>query len=84
MATLEQATRPMPKNFQPAGPVGYSPLSGMPALPPVTFDDHPKLDMFLRCAIPPFLTSADALRQYYRGGLIPQTRIFGNVKILGT
>lgn len=38
-------------------------------------DLQPGLNAMMRCPLPPVSVSPDSLRQYYRGGQLPQTRV---------
>jgi hypothetical protein len=56
---------------------GYSPVT--PAVPisgPFTSPIFPPgPNPFLRCPLPPVVVTPDSLRQFYRDGMIPQSRI---------
>jgi hypothetical protein len=38
---------------------------------------EPTLNPMMKCPLPPISVSPDSLRQYYRGGMFPQKRLFG-------
>ena len=49
-------------------------------------DLQPTLSPMMRCPLPPIAVSPDSLRQFYRGGMLPQKRLFGpsNNKLSGS
>lgn len=61
-----------------AGPAPVQgPLPGLPAA-------HPSLSSFLRCPLPILVASpSDNLRQFYRGGVIPQHRFTPPPSLIG-
>lgn len=70
MATLEQATSVDTSKMTRIEP------PTRPAFPVVPdAEQQPGLSMFLRCPMPPISVTPDTLRQFYRGGQIPQHRV---------
>lgn len=60
---------------------GYIPVTASPqaSLPPLS-DLQPTINTMIRCPLPPIFQAApDSLRQFYRGGVIPQTRLLSAV-----
>lgn len=61
---------------------------GVPQHPPISntgVDLQPSFNSMMRCPLPPLQVSPDSLRQFYRGGQLPQTRILtpNNIAISG-
>jgi hypothetical protein len=67
--TLAEATAPRDMT-------AYAPAPAQPPIAgPYTPAFPPDIDPFLRCPLPPVQATPDSLRQFYRGGQIPQRRI---------
>ena len=60
--------------------VGFEAAAAPPATQPMPSIDYatgpatPNLSM-MRCSLPPIMASTDSVRQFYRGGAIPQSRL---------
>lgn len=76
MPTLSESQQPRPAN--------YSPVTA-PSIPPVFSRSlEPVFNPVLRCPLPPINAGPDNLRQYYRGGDVPQSRIMPPGILSGT
>ena len=53
--------------------------NGRPSATPPSKDLEPGLDSMMKYPLPPVSVSPDSLRQYYRGGQLPQKRIISSV-----
>lgn len=53
---------------------GYEPVTPAPG-PTPAYQPSSNLNPFLRSPLPATSATPDALRQFYNGGLVPQTRI---------
>jgi hypothetical protein len=65
MPTLEQATQPLPANYERATPT-----------PPADQPWQPSYNPNMRCPVPPTAFTPDTSQQFYRGGTVPQHRVF--------
>lgn len=76
MPTLAQATEVSKAGLSPAAPVVTPVIGGF------TVQQYPATpNPFLRCPLPPVPGDPDTLRQYYRGGLVPQDRIMTSLPL---
>lgn len=69
MTTLERATSVDTSKMTRIEP----PRPQFPAVPDML--QQPGLNAFLRCPMPPITVTPDTLRQFYRGGQVPQARV---------
>ncbi len=61
----------------PLSSVGYVPAEVARPMPSVPYSEGsaaPGLNVTLRCTLPPIFAATDNLRQFYRGGSVPQFR----------
>lgn len=72
MPSLEEATKPVPPQYQ-----RVEPRSASAPIPfvPTKASLEPVFSSLLRCPLPPVAITPDSLRQFYRGGTVPQHRI---------
>lgn len=74
MPSLSDATQTDLSGYKPMEPVAGP---DFPRAPAPTIDLEPGFSSFLRCPLPPiWQTTPDSLRQFYRNGNVPQTRLF--------
>lgn len=72
MPSLAEATRPADPRYQRVEPKSVNPT--VPFVP-TKASLEPVFSSLLRCPLPPVAITPDSLRQFYRGGTVPQHRI---------
>ena len=72
----------MPHGYEPVSPASPEPVNTAPVTTPVSnFPPETKQEPvgsgFMRCPMPPIWSAnPDALRQFYKSGVVPQNRVY--------